>query len=163
MAKPLHPHENKGNMGNFTPTDDERLDPSELERYELLEQFLSQCRHPGLKAGDQVSDFIVSTLRSGPENPWGYHLKQLQSDLDIQTVEEMGNQDEIYARILELIMYTKANVVRGEGISIVRKALFELLDLRAGVISQFDKKLLMNERNEMGWNDTLDKVVPNSP
>lgn len=162
MTESLHPHENKGNEDDVMSREAKRLDPSDLERHKLLEQFLSQCNHPGLKEGDEVADFIISTLRSGPDDPWGYSLVQLKSDFDIETAEEMTQHDAIYARILDLIIQTKAKAVPEEGISLVRKALLELMDFRSGIIAQFDRKLLMNEQNENRWNRVLDKVVPES-
>lgn len=166
MTESLHPHGHKGKIDNVTPITqevDESIDPSELERHKLLEQFLSQCRHPSLHGSEATSAFIVSTLQSGPDQPWGHKLKQLKVDVtefDDTYFEQMRIQDEIFALIYKLIIQTEASFGGNEGKSIVRKALLELFDLRAGVTAQFDRSQLTNERNEGGWSVVLDKVVP---
>jgi hypothetical protein len=162
MDESSQPHRHIEKTDNITPIEDDRLDPNELERHELLEQFLSQCGHPSLPGGEQVSTFIVSTLRSSPDEPWGYLLQDLKVDVfgfGEQYFDDMREQDAIFARIYELIIETKDRVARGESMSMTRKALLELLDLRAGVAAQFDRSQLMNERNETKWSKVLDKVI----
>lgn len=163
MSESLHPHEKPGKTDGAEPMSFEQLDPSKVERYELLEQFLSQCRDPSLRGSEQVADFIVSTLGSGPDQPWGYQLHLLKADVidfDEDYLEDKLQHDEIFARIYGLILITKPRVGYKEGVNIERKALLELLDLRAGVTTRFDQNRLTNERNESGWDEVLNKIVP---
>lgn len=122
----------------------------------VIEQFLNQCRHSSLQSGDDLAQFIVSALRDYSDDEWVKSLQDLMLEADDDSYESLRAEDEVYAKIVALLEAGRAKAVKGEPMSMQRKALIQLQDLRAGQVATVEEA--SSDRILASWHEILGKL-----
>lgn len=136
------------------PAAEEHL--SESDSTIVIEQFLNQCRHNSLQSGDDLAQFIVTVLRDYSDDQWVKSLQDHMLAADDDTYESLKTEDEVYTRIVSLLEDGRAKAVKGDPMSMQRKALIQLQDLRSGQVVYSEDS--SSERILASWHEILDKL-----
>ena len=129
----------------------------ELEPAVVVEQFLNQCQHTNAGTRANLAEFILAALKETPESDW---VKILQAQKVVPEDEDyirLMKEDKIYEGISTLSHRTRPMVGHGNVLALERKALIELMELRAGQsLAAGDPSAL--QHLDQKWGAVIDKL-----
>ncbi len=131
---------------------------SELSPSVVVEQFLTQCRHTSVKPKEELAEFILASLSDAAPDEWTALLQSSRISPDDNQFEALVASDRVFIDIFNLLVRTKQVVGRGESMSKERRALIELMDLRAGEV--LTAEAVVDEPNHEHWKEVLAKLFP---
>lgn len=142
------------------PTDSERIDPRELPVSAIIRQFLSQGIHPSVGKGEPVAEYIIFTLGGSSSDEWAEILKEQKLYVNDAQFDALIETDKIFELIVTDLRRSIKDTPKGERMSLPRRALMELMELRAG--ENLRALGRPDADNDDSWNQLLHKLSPDT-
>lgn len=136
----------------------EAIVSAELSPSFVIEQFLSDCNDPSVEKGEPLAAFILAALSGSSSDERTAALRATRLSPSDDQFETLVASDDVFKVIFELLVKAKKLVGRGESMSQERKALIELIDLRAGEV--LVAEAVTDEINDGQWREVLAKLFP---
>lgn len=154
------PPDHESDNGNVVrlPLDPEHLDPTDLTPVELTGHFLTESRHPSIRSGEPLAEFVLSYLSSTPDDEWKEALQTLKIDVDDSQFAALMEHDGIFISMLDLTGHASLRAERGQRAMPQKRALMVLMELRAG--EYFRSLGRPDGTNDDGWRQMLHKLAP---